>query len=72
MSMIATMAAAPTIPADTVESLGERISLLVCERQTLRAAAAGADALEANRREIARLQQLLSRKLVERHLALPA
>jgi hypothetical protein len=49
---------------DSVDSLHERLGRLVAERQELRAAAAGAAALERNRLEIARLQQLLSAALI--------
>jgi hypothetical protein len=42
--------------SETVESLTERIGILVGERQALRAAGAQVSALEENRREIARLQ----------------
>ena len=52
---------------DTVETLTERIQHLVAERQRLRETAADAAALEANRREIGRVQQALSRKLIERY-----
>ena len=52
----------------SVEVLTEQISDLVGERQALRASAADRDALERNRREIARLQQRLSEALIARHL----
>jgi hypothetical protein len=58
--------------AESVESLTERIAVLVGERQALRAAGAQVAALEENRREIARLQQLLSRALIERYLFVAA
>ena len=52
----------------SVEVLTEQIGNLVGERQALRATAADRDALERNRREIARLQQRLSEALIARHL----
>jgi hypothetical protein len=58
--------------AESVESLTERIAALVGERQALRAAGAHVSALEENRCEIARLQQLLSRALIERYLSVAA
>lgn len=53
--------------APTVESLGEEIGRLVAERQRLRADAAAPEALEENRRAIARAQQQLSELLIDRH-----
>lgn len=54
--------------AASVESLSERIAGLVHERQDLRAGAAEPAELERNRRELARLQQQLSRALIRRYL----
>ncbi len=54
-----------------VETLEERIAALVGERQRLRAAHAGRDELEANRREIATLQHELSRALIALYLPAP-
>jgi hypothetical protein len=51
-----------------VERLLERIGSLVAERQALRRAHAAAVELEANRREIARLQWELSHALIEQYL----
>jgi len=51
-----------------VENLVERIGTLVTERQALRERRAGTRSLERNRREIAGLQQRLSRALIDRHL----
>jgi hypothetical protein len=59
-------------PAGSVESLTERIQELVGERQVLRGAGANLSALEQNRVEIARLQQLLSRALIQRYLSVAA
>ncbi len=53
---------------DSVEALTARIGRLVHERQALRAASAGADLLEENRRQIAALQLELSRALIARYL----
>ena len=52
----------------SVEVLSDQIARLVGERQLLRASAADRDALERNRREIARLQQRLSAALIARHV----
>jgi hypothetical protein len=52
----------------TVESLTEEIGRIVIERQELRAAAVGAELLEANRRRLAAAQSQLSQLLIERHL----
>jgi hypothetical protein len=52
----------------TVEALTEQLGSLVAERQRLRRVRATAAELEANRREIARLQWELSRALIARHL----
>jgi hypothetical protein len=57
---------------ESVEALTERIQALVGERQALRAAGANLAALERNRVEIARLQQLLSRALIQRYLSVAA
>ena len=51
-----------------VEALIERIGALVATRQALRERHAGRRALERNRRDIADLQQRLSRALIELHL----
>jgi hypothetical protein len=59
-------------PVETVESLSARIQVLVLERQALRRAGATLGALEDNRLEIARLQQLLSRALIQRYLSVAA
>jgi hypothetical protein len=56
---------------DDVETLQERIATLVYERQELRAARADGERLEHNRREIADLQQRLSRALIARHSPAP-
>jgi hypothetical protein len=58
--------------SESVEALTERIQVLVGERQALRAAGANVAALEHNRLEIARLQQLLSRALIQRYLSVAA
>jgi uncharacterized small protein (DUF1192 family) len=51
----------------TVESLSDRIGMLVAERQRLRAENAPADVLEHNRLAIAEAQQVLSELLIKRH-----
>jgi hypothetical protein len=56
----------------TVETLQERISRLVAERQALRARRADEDRLEENRREIAHSQHQLSQALIARHLPVQA
>jgi hypothetical protein len=53
---------------DSVARLGDEIGRIVSERQALRAAGAGGDALELNRRRLARAQAELSRLLIDRHL----
>jgi hypothetical protein len=55
----------------TVEALIAEIGRIVAERQELRAAGAGADDLERNRRELAAAQATLSRLLIQRHLGPP-
>ena len=50
----------------TVETLTEEIGQIVVERQALRAAGAGRDALEENRRRLAAAQSGLSRLLIDR------
>ncbi len=57
---------------DSVEALTDAIARLVEERQRLRASAGNETALEMNRREIAQLQQRLSRALIRRFLPSPA
>ena len=57
----------PRTTGEDVETLLERIATLVYERQELRAVRADHDRLEHNRREIADLQQRLSRALIARH-----
>jgi hypothetical protein len=52
----------------TVESLTEEIGRIVAERQELRASAADFDALEENRRRLAKAQSELGRLLIARHL----
>jgi hypothetical protein len=66
------MAAITSPDLDTVEILTKRIQKLVGERQALRGAGAQLAALEQNRLEIARLQQLLSRALIQRYLFVAA
>jgi hypothetical protein len=55
------------LPA-TVESVTEVIGAIVAERQALRAAGAGEQELEANRRLLTAAQSELSRLLIRRHL----
>lgn len=52
---------------ETVESLLDRIGLLVAERQALRLARAAAEELERNRLAIAAAQWTLSHALIERY-----
>jgi hypothetical protein len=66
------MAAITSHDLDSVEILTQRIQTLVGERQALRSAGAQLVALEQNRLEIARLQQLLSRALIQRYLFVAA
>ena len=54
--------------SESVELLTDRISILVRERQHMRASAADEATLEQNRREIADLQQRLSKALIQRYL----
>jgi hypothetical protein len=54
-----------------VESLRERISELVLERQELRTAGASRRSLEWNRVQLARRQSELGRALIEQHIAAP-
>jgi regulator of replication initiation timing len=61
-----TMAAMPICLPDSVESLSERIRVVVRERQELRAAFAGRDELERNRLELVALQRRLSEALIAR------
>jgi hypothetical protein len=65
------MTAATLTTGDDVETLQERIATLVYERQELRATRADRERLEHNRREIADLQQRLSRALIARHTPAP-
>jgi hypothetical protein len=58
--------------APTVESLHDRLAVLTCERQELRANGAGSVALERNRVAITRAQWELSYALIERYLPKPA
>jgi hypothetical protein len=51
-----------------VESLQERIAVLVYERQRMRSSGASRAALERNRRQLVRSQWQLSQALIERHL----
>jgi hypothetical protein len=53
----------------TVETLTEEIGRIVAERQELRAAGAGQDALEENRRRLADSQNRLSHLLIARYAA---
>ena len=55
-----------------VDDIDRRIRALVAERQELRARGASPDELEANRRELVRLQWELARALIELHLDGPA
>jgi hypothetical protein len=57
-----------SIDIHTVETLTDEIGRIVVERQELRAAGAGAEALEENRRRLAAAQNRLSQLLIERHL----
>ena len=52
-----------------VESLKERISELVLERQELRTTGASRRSLEWNRVQLARRQSELGRALIEQHIA---
>jgi hypothetical protein len=67
----ADMTAATLTTGEDVEALQERIATLVYERQELRGARADRERLEHNRREIADLQQQLSRALIARHTPAP-
>ncbi len=55
-------------PDRTVESVSKEIGRIVAARQELRAAGAGPDALEANRKLLGDAQAQLSRLLIERYL----
>lgn len=55
-----------------IDVIDTRIRALVAERQELRTRRAPWEELEANRRELVRLQWELSRALIERHLGGPA
>ena len=50
-----------------MEGLQERIAMLVARRQRLRESGASVEALERNRRELARCQWQLSFALIERY-----
>jgi hypothetical protein len=52
----------------TIETLTQEIGEIVAERQELRAAGAGPEELEANRRRLAQAQAELSRLLIARYL----
>jgi hypothetical protein len=52
----------------SVEALQERIGVLVAQRQQLRERGAGSEALERNRRQLARCQWELSFALIARYL----
>jgi hypothetical protein len=52
----------------SVESLTAEIGQIVAERQELRAAGAGFDVLEENRRRLAKAQSQLSQLLIARYL----
>jgi hypothetical protein len=54
--MATTAATVSRPPADAIDAVREELEQLVVERQHLRAAGAGSDALEANRRAIAERQ----------------
>ena len=54
--------------SQTVESLTAEIGRIVAERQELRAAGAGFDVLEENRRRLAKAQSELSQLLIARYL----
>jgi hypothetical protein len=60
--------AAPRAVTHTVETLAAQISEIVAERQALRAAGAGSERLEENRRRLATAQHELSQLLIDRHL----
>jgi hypothetical protein len=53
---------------DTIEALNEELGALVAERQSLREAGAGADALERNRLRICSVQHKLTYALIARYL----
>ncbi len=55
--------------ASSVEALQERIGVLVARRQELRTRSARPEALERNRRQLARCQWQLSVALIARYLA---
>ena len=55
-----------------IDEIDLRIRSLVSERQALRERGAAREQLEANRRELARLQWELSRALIESQLDGPA
>ena len=53
--------------SESVELLSDQISTLVRERQRMRASGGDEVTLEQNRREIADLQQRLSKALIQRY-----
>jgi hypothetical protein len=56
------------VTEDPIKTLQEAIAVLVAERQALRAQGAKHHELEANRLELVRRQQQLSRALIGIHL----
>jgi hypothetical protein len=61
----------PAVRENGVEVVQQRIDRLALERQELRAAAAGTDALERNRLAIVAAQWELSHELIARYLVAP-
>jgi hypothetical protein len=55
-------------PEHTIDAVAAEIQRLVAERQELRAAGAGADELEDNRRRLADAQARYSRLLIQHYL----
>lgn len=64
--------AAATDIGRSVDALEEQLRTIVSARQELHAGAAGRERLEANRRELVRLQRLLSEALIARLRPSPA